>query len=449
MNFKTSLLAASVALVLAGCGSDDSTNTTTPSSITVKAIDGYLANAEVCVDRNDNGSCESEEVLNTLTNAEGEVQITKADVAHNIIVTAKASITSDSDKGGKLGNDFQYIVNANANISNGSTINVTPFTTLAYVNDMTLEEVAADLNLPIDAISGDYVSMAQDTENEDATKVHAVARSVTGTLPAEVKIVEKEALNASVATITEKVESIINAGENLDKVNIELDEKGQAVTKPIYTLDSYFSVGEKMWSTSLNKAYATYEGIDHTVITTPNKMTTLRYNTGEEEIFEFNIEGDDLTGDEGNERDTFIYLSHDVSIAVPHSAGDMILWSKKDIRNQDNVYNETFSGKTFFFISDDSTTNAPDPMMAKMVFGDSEVVISEDGETMLPLTWEITAEGSLLIDFPEGDNDMNFKVIAKDRNIMVTEDMTVNNMFGLFITNESMANSLMKKWTSI
>lgn len=448
MNFKTSVLAASVALILAGCGSDDSVAPSN-SNITVKAIDGYLANAEVCIDRNDNGSCESDEILKTPTNTKGEIQITKADAVYNIIVTAKASVTSDSDKGGKLGNDFQYIVKSNSDVYENSTINVTPFTTLAYVSDKTLEEVAAELSLSVEAISGDYVSMKQDNENIDASKVHAIARSVTTALPAQVKNIEQSTLQASVVAITDKVESIVNTGQDLNKINIELNEKGQAVSKPIYTLESYFSVGEEMWSTSLNKAYATYEGIDHATVTAKGEMTTLRYNSGEEEVFSFGIDGDDLTGEDGGERDTFIYLSHDVSIAVPNSAGDMILWSKKDIRTQEDVFSETFAGKTFYFISDDSTTNEPDPMMAKMVFSDSEVIITENGESMEPLQWQITNEGSLLIDFPTKDNDMNFKIMAKDRNIMVTKDMSVDGMFGLFITNESLANSLMQKWTAI
>ena len=88
---KMSLLAASVALALTGCGSDSNNSGTTsngdssgsasggnssgkaPSGIVITAIDGYLQNAEVWVDTDGNFKLDpSDKKLNVKTNVEGQ-----------------------------------------------------------------------------------------------------------------------------------------------------------------------------------------------------------------------------------------------------------------------------------------------------------------------------------------------------------------------------------------
>ncbi|WP_154139729.1 hypothetical protein [Photobacterium damselae] len=450
MKFNKTLIATSLlaALALSGCNNDSSSTTTASdnNAITIKAIDGYLENAEICIDRNNNNACDTNEKLTVKTDKNGEAKISKEDAKFNIIVSAKASVTSDSDKSGKLGNDFQYIVSANDNAEN-KTISVTPFTTMAHTKDITLEALASELNLPLDTIAGDYV--AQKENDENAQKVHAIARSITTTLPTTIAAIDADKLVQTTADISKILDEKINNKEDLNNINIEFDEKGQAVSKEIYTTESYFAANEEMWAVSLNKAFATEEGIDHAKVISANTLEMTRYNTGEISTGEFTINGDTFVSD--GEADTFIYMTHDVSLAVPQNDGDLILWSKKDLRNNEKVYSETFANKTFFYIADDSTNYNPDPMMAEMKFsplaenGIGTVTITEDGESMEPLSWKINGE-HLFIDFPEGDNDMNFKIIAKDRNLLITEDSTVKNMFGMFVANEALAKDLLTKW---
>ncbi|MBP2701709.1 hypothetical protein [Photobacterium lucens] len=457
MQFKLSLVAASLiaTLTLTGCNDDSSSTTTQPeiekpspetgtptpdnSAITIKAIDGYLANAEICIDRNNNNACDTDEKLTVKTDKNGEAKISKADAKFNIIVSAKASVTSDSDKSGKLGNDFQYIVSASDNAEN-KTISVTPFTTMAHTKNITLEALASELNLPLNTIAGDYV--AQKENDENAQKVHAIARSITTTLPTTIAAINADKLVKTTADISKILDDKINNKEDLNNINIEFDEKGQAVSKEIYTTASYFAVDEEMWAVSLNKAYATEEGIDYAKVISANTLEMTRYNTGKTSTGEFTINGDAIVSD--GEADTFIYMTHDVSLAVPQNDGDLILWSKKDLRDKEAVYAETFANKTFFYIADDSTSHNPDPMMAKMHFNADKVTIEEADESM-ELSWAIQGE-NLFIDFPEGDNDMNFKIIAKDRNLLITEDSTVKNMFGMFVANEALAKDLLTKW---
>ncbi|KJF84926.1 hypothetical protein [Photobacterium leiognathi] len=447
MQFKLSLVAASLlaTLTLTGCNDDSSsapeTGTSTPdnSAITIKAIDGYLANAEICIDRNNNNACDTDEKLTVKTDKNGEAKISKEDAKFNIIVSAKASVTSDSDKSGKLGNDFQYIVSASDHIEN-KTISVTPFTTMAHTKDITLEALASELDLPLNIIAGDYV--AQKESDDNAQKVHAIARSITTTLPTTIASIDADKLVKTTTDISKILDEKINNKEDLNNISIEFDEKGQAVSKEIYTTASYFAAGEEMWAVSLNKAFATQEGIDHAKVISANTLEMTRYNTGKTSTGEFTINGDAIVSD--GEADTFIYMTHDVSLAVPQNDGDLILWSKKDLRDKEAVYAETFANKTFFYIADDSTSHNPDPMMAKMHFNADKVTIEEAGESM-ELSWAIQGE-NLFIDFPEGDNDMNFKIIAKDRNLLITEDSTVKNMFGMFVANEALAKDLLTKW---
>lgn len=49
---KTTLLAASIALALAGCGGSDNNDNPTTKSFSVTAIDGYLVNADVYAGEN-------------------------------------------------------------------------------------------------------------------------------------------------------------------------------------------------------------------------------------------------------------------------------------------------------------------------------------------------------------------------------------------------------------
>ncbi|KJG15613.1 hypothetical protein [Photobacterium angustum] len=460
MNFKISFITASLfaALSLSGCNGGSSSTSTSPvdkkpspdketpdtskpdtGTVTIQAIDGYLANAEICIDRNNNSSCDTDEKLTIKTDKNGKAVISKKDAKFNIIVSAKASFTSDSDKSGKLGNDFQYIASASDNVEN-KTISVTPFTTMAHAKNTTLEALASELNLPLNTIAGDYV--AQKESDDNTQKVHAIARSITTTLPTTIAAIDADKLVKTTTDISKILDEKINNKEDLNTINIEFDEKGQAVSKEIYTTASYFAVNEEMWALNLNKAYATLEGIDYVKVISANTLEMTRYNTGKTSTGEFTINGDVFLSD--GEADTFIYMTQDVSLAVPQNDGDLIVWSKKDLRNKEAVYAETFANKTFFFIADDSTNYTPDPMFATMRFTTDKVTIEENGESM-ELSWAIQND-NLFIDFPDGDNDMNFKIIAKDRNLLITEDSTVKNMFGMFASNEAFARDLLTKW---
>lgn len=102
---KIALLAVSVAIALTGCGGSDGdsdtpstikptttpttvtkptttikpTTTTKPTTATIKVIDGYLSNADVCINRNKNSICDKGEKLLDTTNSKGEINVSNSD----------------------------------------------------------------------------------------------------------------------------------------------------------------------------------------------------------------------------------------------------------------------------------------------------------------------------------------------------------------------------------
>jgi hypothetical protein len=78
MNKKT-LLAASVAIALTGCNGSGSSEQSTPSKdmVTITAIDGYLSNAVVFIDQNNDGNWNKSEPVIAQTNSDGKAQVAR------------------------------------------------------------------------------------------------------------------------------------------------------------------------------------------------------------------------------------------------------------------------------------------------------------------------------------------------------------------------------------
>ena len=100
MKITPSLLGSLIALSLSGCNSSDDSNSTVSTS-TIKAIDGYLANASVYIDRNSNNIADENEFVG-VTSERGELTINSSQLTHPIIIKAIAGQTYDLDKGGRL-----------------------------------------------------------------------------------------------------------------------------------------------------------------------------------------------------------------------------------------------------------------------------------------------------------------------------------------------------------
>ncbi|BCN22858.1 hypothetical protein [Vibrio alfacsensis] len=73
---KVSLLAASVAIALAGCGGSDGGSNAGNSGVVITGFDGYFKDAVVFEDLNNNGKLDSSDPIIDLTNEKGQVQLT-------------------------------------------------------------------------------------------------------------------------------------------------------------------------------------------------------------------------------------------------------------------------------------------------------------------------------------------------------------------------------------
>ncbi|SMY36877.1 hypothetical protein [Photobacterium andalusiense] len=190
MQFKLSLLTGSLlaALALIGCDSDSSSDSNanikppvTPSeTVTIKAIDGYLVNAEVKVDADGDASNGCELPLGTTT-AGGEFNLPIKYQNNQVCIAAIEDKTIDEDRG-IVATTFDLTAPA------GSTV-VTPMTNLVVEvmtanNELTAETAQAEviktltdngLEITTEQAFGDFI---KDTSIE-AKKISIIAESLT------------------------------------------------------------------------------------------------------------------------------------------------------------------------------------------------------------------------------------------------------------------------------
>uniref|UniRef100_UPI0021496957 hypothetical protein n=1 Tax=Endozoicomonas sp. SESOKO1 TaxID=2828742 RepID=UPI0021496957 len=159
---------------------------------------------------------------------------------------------------------------------------------------------------------------------------------------------------------------------------------------------------------------------------------------------DYTFEGDELVLQIGadTERDQFIYTSAEVAFAVTGSK-DLIAWGKKDYsaaENQTGWTSEQLTGKTWFYVDDDSTSTAAAPMFASFHFvSDTQVKVSETKT----LPWSIT-NGVLTIDFPEGGSDLVLNRYNASGDVVLATE--ANGKPLIMSENENLARGIFSKW---
>jgi hypothetical protein len=156
----------SLAVLLAGCGSStDSTSTNSVSSFSGKAADGYLTGALVCLDLNNNPSCDSDEPFD-ITGEGGVYQFDDLEASIDLskvrlLVKVIAGQTYDE-------NNSVVAVSRSYNMSSppGQTDFVSPITTLID-NQMqsNLGQTQADAEIAVATILGiteDNIDLTED-----------------------------------------------------------------------------------------------------------------------------------------------------------------------------------------------------------------------------------------------------------------------------------------------
>jgi hypothetical protein len=165
---KQGLLAASIAVALVGCGSDS--DSSGPTSFSITAIDGYLANANVSVDSTQDGVCD---LSQGKTDNKGQANLSVEYRNAVVCVDAVAGQTVDSNRG-LVQHDFTL-----ANAGSGTIIN--PMTnmvnkllaedselTVADAEEQVVAAITGDAGLEVSQalIFGDYI--ADTTEQAEA-----------------------------------------------------------------------------------------------------------------------------------------------------------------------------------------------------------------------------------------------------------------------------------------
>ncbi|WP_425667609.1 DUF1566 domain-containing protein [Vibrio tubiashii] len=178
--------AISVALIGCGGGSEPdsklspSVEPSASNRLTGVVMDGYLVNANVCLDKNKNSICDSGDGNIVQTDSQGkyELPVEGSTQGYRVLVEAIANKTIDLD-------------NPNQTITKDFTLEspvthsdvVSPMTSMiASMADLTGESfdeaartLAADLNVSEDVLKSDYVSGA----SSESQQIHMLARGIT------------------------------------------------------------------------------------------------------------------------------------------------------------------------------------------------------------------------------------------------------------------------------
>ncbi|MCQ1058634.1 hypothetical protein LRP52_17760 [Photobacterium sp. ZSDE20] len=445
---KKTAIALSVltAITLSGCGSSSDDNPPPPSenSRSITVIDGYLGRAEVCVDRNANNVCDKDEFLG-ITNDDGTFTIPAVDSNYPVLTRAIAGFSLDSDRIGYVRNTYEMVANADSSV-------VTPFTTLAKSANMTVEELANELDLPTSVISGDYVSAKQGDNAEDAVVAHALARSLVNELPANAAELNGESLKEAAADINNAISSHVNDNghDSLDDVDFVIDSSGDVVTEDVISdLQSYLIGDETVWNmVSLNGSYAQDEGIFAVELDEDKMCVTADMG---EFCALYSVEGNVLSFD--GESDEFIYTSSNIAFAVP-AEGDLSFWTTDNLIDGSSMEfaSTDFSDKTWFMVFDDATNQMPVPIFVEFQFKENgRITFVEDGEDDFYGDWAITSDGNLHITFDDETVDdmhpMTYSYVTTNGRLMIVSNLDHHaNVFSIFTEDKALAENIIKQW---
>jgi len=453
--FKNSVFLSISLCILTACGgsSDNSSSeenksteplpSTSPSHVTVKVIDGYLSDADVCVIKENTSEC----TFIGSTNEQGNIDISK-DLKGQLVATITAGKTKDSDSAGFVPRSYQLT----ANISSDTPTVISPYTTLDVLNnDLNMADIASDLNLPLALLEGDYVA----SNSIEKSQVHALARAITTQLSANFDNNDTQALYATVTSANQYISTdLINAGVSLDNINVIIKKNSYSYSQKIETLSSFLE-SQPLEMVSMNTAFFAHEGIlgvtfKDNVVTLSNGATS-SYTFSDDELVMVN------NGKES--KDLFLYVSASLSLSVPSSDTDLVIITTNDLGNghaistksQASWIDSGLIGQTKYLLFDDASVNdhEPDPTLIKLEFAQSTVTLTENGETVtVPWTMD-TQTGLLTLKLRDiYSRDIRYMEVTSDENISILRELSFSAPT-LMLSNEELATSLYQRWLNL
>ncbi|MFM2587854.1 DUF1566 domain-containing protein [Vibrio sp. TBV020] len=183
--------AGAITIALVGCGGGNESDAkisspggnATANNLSGVVMDGYLKNANVCLDKNNNAHCDSGDGTIVQSDENGHYQLPfEGDISnYNILVEALSGVTIDMDNPGQvLLSDFTLEAPA------ARPEVVSPMTSMvssiAQTTGVTFDEAAKslanDLNVSEEVLKSDYVGKS----STESKQVHMLARGITRVL---------------------------------------------------------------------------------------------------------------------------------------------------------------------------------------------------------------------------------------------------------------------------
>ncbi|TOI33854.1 hypothetical protein [Vibrio parahaemolyticus] len=231
---KVSLLAASVAIALTGCGGSDSGSSSASNGVVITGFDGYFKNAVVFEDTNNNGQWDTQESILGLTDEKGQLTLAakpEKTLALQTLVPngakQKQLIALDAKKyAGTYTVDMDHPSQAMAHEivfrAPSSSNVISPITDLVAIEmakdpSITEEDAKANVNKALGGSEGAPIDLYSDFV-EGATKnaeLHKTAQILTESKAQNPTNYEKKATEFAQAA-NQEVDRLVASGENIN-----------------------------------------------------------------------------------------------------------------------------------------------------------------------------------------------------------------------------------------
>ena len=457
MNNTIKLSAISLSIIaLFGCGGGSSDNSgngggTTPdpvpSTVTVKAIDGYLADAEVWIDLNNNLKIDPTDRYIGLTDTSGEIKVDASYGDHPVIVKAIAGQTYDQDTGGRLTRTYEMVS------ANGS-LYVTPFSTLARINNTTTDVIASDLGYSNDLISGDYVAAT----GHEAEKTHLLARSTVELLGGDIGESRTDAstITTKVKALPATIDTLVNTGEDLNTKVIKADGSTETKLPP---LDAYLD-NQVLYQFSTNETR--YEREGYSSLDFQNeRMAYTNVMMAETFSTDVTVANNSYTRSIDNRNENFIYLSDEFGLTVSSTGTLDFVTSDPSIVdvstgavdfNHIIGQHDWYTGKSVYWLIDNAEgTDKAEPTLVQFDFTDQwRGVMIQDNYSDQPFAWDVTPEGAVSITRDNGDKVLIFQPVIKNDDMIVSVMKHAESKYSripmFLVTEKDMAHNLYNEW---
>jgi hypothetical protein len=440
---KKTLLSLSISLVLlSGCGGSDSSGSADDpvdsATKSIAVIDGYLENADIYVDSNSDGIADADEKLEVTTDADGKVTISLSDAEFDLIAQINGDTTKDSDGTGTVGRSYQMIAKAGLDF-------ITPFTTIAKVQNKTLAEVATDLDLDESVIAGDYIVQKDALETSDDAKIaHAYARNLTTTLPSNIADNNEENISRFIETIQDDIEQAINSDIDLDSVISE-----------VVTLEDILVEGNTFFSVAVNSNINSDEDVSITEYVTSSGY---KFSNDKGSFYgEYIVEGNQATYDGENFMDSIAFVSQNNYISITQEG--ILDVVSRTVAAQD-ISSAMFTGTTWYQLFDDGVASTQ-PCIMKVQFTSAtemkyvededfcEVSDSDGGtDVEYPYHWVVNNNELSIYDDETGveGGEADFIITSNSERLLVVQNTNTQRR-SLFLKDKALAESVFATWS--